>query len=363
MSESMQDRTEQASPKKRQDARDKGQVPRSQEVTTAMLLLGAAVTFNFAGPHLARSIVQLYTHVTLQAAYTPTTVVETAGWLSTLGWTALAGALPLIGGIAAVALVVSAAQGRGVLSTTPMKPDWSRISPLKNGKRIFGKQSLVELLKSVFKLLVIGLALQRGVAKAWDQVTSVGQSEPMALLQVMLSAGTGMLATAGVAYLVIAGADYAWQTWQHEQQLKMTKEEVKQESKDSEGDPLIKSRLRSLARSRIRKQMFDQVPTADVVVTNPTRIAVALRYDPTVSGAPIVLAMGQRKIAQRIRELALASGVPLIENKPLARALYATAKVGEPIPSALYVAVAEVLAFVIRRRQAGADAWAGSATV
>ena len=359
----MQDRTEQASPRKRQEARDRGQVPRSPELNTALLLLGSALAFSLAGPPLARGMVQLYTHVTLQAAFAPATAYESAAWLRTLGWSALGATLPLLLAIAAVAFAAAAAQARGVLSLTPIQPDWQRISPLANARRIFGKQSIVELLKSLFKLAVIGLALWRGVAKAWGQVTSVGQQEPMALLRVMLGAGTGMLLTAGLAYLVIAGADYAWQLWQHEQKLRMTKEEVKQENKDTEGDPLIKSRLRSLARARLRRQMFDQVPTADVVVTNPTRIAVALRYDPQLSGAPIVLAMGQRKIAQRIRELALKAGVPVIENKPLARALLATARVGEPIPAALYVAVAEVLAFVIRRRQAGADAWAGSVTV
>lgn len=363
MSESGQDRTEQASPRKRQDAHEKGQVPRSNDVTTAMLLLGAATLLTATAPHLARSLGQVYTQVTLEAAFTPSTSIETAAWLRGIGWKLMGATLPLLAGIAAVGLFTAAAQARGVLSLTPVSPDWSRISPLKNATRIFGKQALVELFKSVFKLLVIGAALYRGVVKAWDQVTSVGQSEPLALLHVMLQAGTGILMTAGLAYLVIAGTDYAWQVWQHEQQLRMTKEEVKQESKESEGDPLIKSRIRSLARSRIRKQMFDKVPTADVVITNPTRIAVALRYDPLLAGAPVVLAMGQRKIAQRIRELAKEAGVPIIENKPLARALLATAKVGEPIPSALYVAVAEVLAFVIRRRQAGADAWAGSVTV
>jgi flagellar biosynthetic protein FlhB len=247
---------------------------------------------------------------------------------------------------------VSAGQARGVLSLEPLKPDFSRISPIKGAAKIFGPRSLVELAKSLFKLLVIGLALRRGVEQVWDQVMSLGQQSPFALLSEMARAATGLLFAAGGAYLLIAGADYTWQLWQHEKQLRMTKEEVKQETKETEGDPLIKSRLRALGRSRLRKQMFDEVPNADVVVTNPTRIAVALRYDPLRAGAPLVVAMGQRKIAQRIRDLARNAGVPIIENKPLARALLKTARVGEPIPTDLYVAVAEVLAFVMKRRRA-----------
>ena len=151
------------------------------------------------------------------------------------------------------------------------------------------------------------------------------------------------------AFLAVAILDYFFQLYQHEKQLRMTKQEVMREMKDTEGDPLIKSRMRSLAMNMRRSRMMTDVPNADVVVTNPTRIAVALKYDPANAGAPVVVAMGARKIAKRIREIALQSGVPIVENKPLAQALLATARVGDPIPSAVYVAVAEVLAFVFRQ--------------
>ena len=159
-----------------------------------------------------------------------------------------------------------------------------------------------------------------------------------------------LFVTAGLAYLFVAAADYAFQFWQHLRSMRMTKDEVRRELKMQDGDPLLKSRQRSIARSRARRQMFADVPKADVVIVNPTHIAIALRYDPLAAPAPIVLAMGQRLIAERIKALAHEHGVPVIENKPLARALLAAARVGMMIPAELYIAVAEVLAFVIRQR-------------
>jgi flagellar biosynthetic protein FlhB len=162
-----------------------------------------------------------------------------------------------------------------------------------------------------------------------------------------------VLVFSGLALLALAAADYGYQSWDHDRQLRMTKEEVKQENKEAEGDPLVRARLRSLGRSLARMRMMQAVPTADVVVTNPTFIAVALKYDPAASDAPVVVAMGSRKVALRIREIAKRSGVPMIEQKSVARALFATGKVGLPIPPALYLAVAEILAFVFGHRRSG----------
>jgi flagellar biosynthetic protein FlhB len=159
-----------------------------------------------------------------------------------------------------------------------------------------------------------------------------------------------MLRTAGIAYLALAAADYAWQLWRHEKGLRMTKEEVKQEFKNSEGDPMVKQRMRSVARQRARQQMFKDVPKADVVLVNPVHIAVALRYEPSIAPAPYVVALGRRKVAERIKQIAYESGVPVVENVPLARALIAAVKLGQMIPTELYLAVAEVLAFVMRKR-------------
>jgi flagellar biosynthetic protein FlhB len=163
--------------------------------------------------------------------------------------------------------------------------------------------------------------------------------------------GVGLAISTGLAFLAIAGGDYLFQFFRFDASLRMSRQEIVQEYKETEGDPLIKSRIRAMARALSRRKMLRDVPTADVVVTNPTRLAIALKYDAAVSSAPIVVAMGARKLADRIRALAREAGVPIMEAKPLAQALFATAKIGEPIPPALYLAVAEVLAFVYRQRE------------
>jgi len=165
----------------------------------------------------------------------------------------------------------------------------------------------------------------------------------------------------GMMFLALAGADYAWQKWSTNESLKMTKQEVKDEARSSEGDPEVKGRRRQIARDRLRRMMFANVRKADVVIVNPTHIAIAIKYDPNVAPAPYIVALGQRKIALRIKELAFQHGVPVIENKPLARALIASAKVGTMIPVEMYLAVAEVLAFVLKQRQRYGSKWRGTA--
>jgi flagellar biosynthesis protein FlhB len=363
VSESFQDRTEAATPRRREDARNKGEVPRSAEVTTAVLLLVAAAGVHLAGPVLAGRLASIYGTSTIAAAAPPAGVEAVVAFVRDIGTQGLLAMAPLLALLATAGLAIAAGQARGVLTTEPLMPKFERLSPGANLKKIFGIRSLAELAKSILKLLIIAGAMYFVLRRTWPEIMVLGQQAPVALVHVLAGSVVRLLATAGMAYLLIAGGDYAFQLWQHEKQLKMTKEEVKREHRESEGDPQVKGRMRSMARALLRRQMFTDVPTADVVVTNPTHIAVALRYDPSVSLAPIVLAMGQRKIAQRIKKLALESGVPVIENKPLARALLATGTVGEPIPAELYVAVAEVLAFVIRRRATGANRWAGSVAV
>jgi flagellar biosynthesis protein FlhB len=178
----------------------------------------------------------------------------------------------------------------------------------------------------------------------------LSQTSQLGFLFVVKRYSVRMLATAGGAYLALAAGDYVWQWWQYEKSLRMTKEEVKQEHKANEGDPHIKQRRRAIARSYARKQMMKDVPKADVVIINPTHIAIAIKYDASLAPAPVVLAIGMNKVAERIKEIARESGVPMVENRPLARALLKTAKVGTMIPYELYMAVAEVLAFVLRTR-------------
>ncbi len=359
--ESLQDRTEAATPRKRKDAHDKGQVPRSQELTTALLLLAAGGLLWAMGPFMTGTFARLLSEGTMRAGTPLAGAGANAEWIRGIARQTATATAPLFGGLALTGLILAAAQARGVLSAQPIQPDWSRIAPHKNISRIWGVRALAELAKSLFKLGIVGGALFLTLRHAWSDILTLGQQDPAVLAHWLGRFAIRLLFTAGSTYLFLAAADYAFQLWQHEKQLRMTKDEVRQELKESEGDPQNRARLRNLGRALVRKQMFKDVTKADVVVTNPTHIAVALQYDPLISIAPIVLAMGERKVAERIKKLAYESGVPVIEDKPLARALFAAGRVGLPIPPELYVAVAEVLAFVYKRRRGMAtEAWQGS---
>lgn len=350
---SMQEKTEQATPRKRQEARDEGQIPRSQELTTAFLLLGGALVVNTLAPSLGSSIVGTFQHWMVLVGSTAMDADSTVATLQLTGWKTLAGMSAFLTSLAGIALAVNVVQARGVLSAKPMQPKWERINPLPNAKRMLGFQPWMELVKSLLKLLVIGIAVYMSLRLAWSEALALPQQAPGVLVEIVRRYSVRLLMTAGLSYIAIAGLDYAYQLWQDEKNLKMTKQEVKQENKNAEGDPLVKARMRSMGRALARRQMMNEVPNADVVVTNPTHIAVALKYDPDKADAPMVLAMGQRKVAERIKAIAAESGVPMVENRPLARAMLASCSVGRSIPAELYIAVAEVLAFVMRQRGAG----------
>lgn len=356
----LQDKTEAPTPRKREESHRKGQVARSQEMNTAFLLLASGGLLAALGPSMTNAFAAILGEGTLYAGSLSNDPAHTATWVREMSVRTAVAAAPLLVGLAFAGGVIAAAQARGVFTFETLKPDWSRISPSRNASRIWGVRAVAELLKQLLKVGVVGLALWLSFRRAWPEISMLSQQEPGVLGRFIGRFTVRMLLTAGVAYILLAAADLAYQLWQHQRGLRMTKEEVRQEHKEMDGDPLVKSRLRSLGRALVRRQMYKDVPKADVVVTNPTHVAVALKYDPFVSAAPVVLAMGQRKIAERIKRIAHEAGVPVIENKPLARALFAAGKVGMPIPAEFYVAVAEVLAFVYRRRRQK-SAWQGSA--
>lgn len=344
------EKTEAPTPKRRQDAREEGRIPRSQELNTAVLLLASAWMLGSMGPRLGAALTGVMGSGLAALDSAPLDAKGAATLLQESAWMAMGGALPLMLALTLTAALVGAAQARGVVSLKAMGPKWERIDPMQNGKRMVGAQPLMELLKSVLKLVIVGMAVRGTLAQAWSDVLSLAQRSPMALLHVVREHAHTLMMNAAMAYLALAAADYGWQLWQFEKQLRMSREDVKQEMKQSEGDPLLKARMRSAGRALARKLMLADVPRADVVITNPTHIAVAIKYDPEKAPAPYVLAIGQRKVAERIKAAAREAGVPMVENRPLARALLASAQVGTMIPPDLYVAVAEVLAFVMRRR-------------
>ncbi len=344
-----QEKTEAPTHRRREEARKEGRIPRSTELTTSFVLLGAALILNAAGPLLGGRIAALFREGIVATGTSPLGIESTVLMLRDGGWKLLAILGAWGAALTLVAIAIAGPQARGVVSAKPVTPDPARLGPLQNVKRILGGQSLVELVKSLFKLGLIAMLVKVTLDGAWDDIMALTDLSATGFLMVVRHHTVRLLMSAGLAYLVLAAFDYAWQIRQHEQSLRMSRDEIRQELRQSEGDPLVKQRIRSFGRALARKQMMRDVPKADVVITNPTHLAVALRYDPLKAPAPIVVAMGQRKVAERIKAIARENGVPCMENKPLARALVASARVGSMIPSELYVAVAEVLAFVFRR--------------
>ncbi len=360
MADSEAEKTEDATQHRRDEAREDGKIPKSPELTVAASLLGSAAVLSMLAPVAGQGLFQIMGSG-LASVGTMTLDGESAITLiRTTAMHAFAATFGLIAATTGAAAVMATLQARGTLSLKPIMPQFSRISPASNAKNLIGSKQVVELLKSLGKLGIVGIAVYGAIKAAIPDAIVLSQTSQLGFLFVVKKYAVRMLTSAGVAYLGLAAADYIWQWWEHEKSLRMTKEEVKLESKQNDGDPQIKQRRRQVARSYARKQMMADVPKADVIIINPTHIAIAIKYDPTIAPAPIVLAIGQRKIAERIKEIARESGVPMIENKPLARALLKTAKVGTLIPYELYMAVAEILAFVLRTRGTRGS-WEGSA--
>lgn len=349
MALSDQEKTEAPTQRRRDEARKEGRIPRSSELTTSFVLLGSAMLLNVAGP-MGNAIVGIFGDGLRAMGALPNGTESALNLLRSTGVRTLV----VVGGWGAalmvIGLAIAAPQARGVLSTKPLEPDFSKLDPTKNVSRIVGTQSIADLVKSLAKLALISLVVYKAIGNSWHDMMALSQQSTFGFLVVTKTYVVKLLMTTGMAYLVLAAVDYAWQLWRHEQSLKMSRDEIREEMKQSEGDPLVKQRMRSFARAIARRQMMRNVPKADVVITNPTHIAVAIQYDPSKAPAPIILAMGQRKVAEKIKKIARESGVPCIENKPIARALLASARVGQLIPAELYIAVAEILAFVIRRR-------------
>ena len=337
-----------ASQKRLDEARERGQTPRSRELTTAALLLAGAATLTAVGPHIAQqSLAYLRGALTLTraSAFDPAIALESAGQLA---WQGFMPALPVLAVLFFAALLAPLAIGGWLFSTQPLMPDFSRLNPISGLAKLVSMQSLAELGKAIGKVLLIG-----GVV-GWliwrDQQAFI---MPLAQSPQAAAAFVGHLITRDFVWMAalliaIAAVDVPLQLWQHAKGLRMSADEQKRESKEAEGDPQIKGKLRARQREAARRRMMAAVPKADVVVTNPTHYAVALSYQGASMRAPRVVAKGADEVAARIRALAEEHGVPILEAPPLARALYKHAELEAEIPAALYNAVAQVLAWVFQ---------------
>lgn len=344
------ERTEEPTPKRLSDAREKGQVATSREVTNLFALAGATLLVSFLIPDLTADLKRVLI-VFFEQPHLIT--LEGGGIVRLLArltmQVALLLALPFLF-LCAMAIAANYLQNGLLFSAEPLKPDLGKLSPLKGAKRIFSTHALVEFGKSLAKFVIVGVMVLwivwpqlRGIEAMVTLPTAALAQKIHEIVLALVSAVTAVMA-------VVAGADWAFQRYKHRKSLRMTRQEVKDEHKSSEGDPEVKARLRQLRRERSRRRMMAAVPEADVVVTNPTHFAVALRYDPQSMAAPRVVAKGVDAMARRIREIATEHDVPLVENPPLARALYASVEVDAEVPEAHYRAVAEVISYIWRIR-------------
>lgn len=339
------EKTEPASGRRLEKARAEGQVPRSRELGAFLVLLSAVATFWIAGPWLMQRMAALLRRgltLDLQLTQEPQLMLVR---FADLSFDAVLGFLPLL-----VALVVAAVLGPLLLGSwnfapSTLMPDLTRLDPIKGLAKLVSWSGLAEMFKAIAKAVVLGSVAAWVIWSARDDLLAIFAQSVEVGLATAGSLINYSFAACVAAMVLIVAVDVPFQIWQYHDKLKMSREELKQESKESEGDPQVKGRIRALQREAARRRMMGAVPTADVIVTNPTHFAIALVYKSGM-GAPKVVAKGRGELALKIRELGAAHGVPMLEAPPLARALYRHTDLDQEVPAALYAAVAEVLAYV-----------------
>jgi len=344
--EAQQDRTEQATPKRREDARKKGDVPRSRELTmTGVMLSGAGAMLLLAGPiggDLADAFAGGFSIERAQLMDERYLLPA----LAELGASMFLSLAPLALVLLCAVFFSAAAIGGWSFSLKAAAFKAERLNPLKGIKRVFGANGLNELVKAVAKFTLVAVIAVSWLWYSSEDLLSLGR-EPIgeAIRDSLKLCGMSLLVVSS-GLIVIAAFDVPFQLWQYEKKLRMTRQQVKDEFKETEGRPEVKARVRALQQQAATRRMMEELPDADVVITNPTHFAVALKYDESRMGAPKVIAKGKDLIAKRIREVAEEHGVPLFSAPPLARVLFRTAEIGEEIPARLYTAVAQILAYI-----------------
>lgn len=344
-----QEKTEQPSGKRISESRSKGQVAKSIEINSVAIFTSGLLLIVMTQKHLGGNLAEMSRKIfggldklDISMDLIPYYAYQGVAFFFSL-------LAPIFGGLVVIALVASYAQIGFHFTPKALAPQFSRFNPVANLKNIFfSSRSFLELFKSVFKLLVIGMftywVLEDMVARA----VGILEYSIEEIVTFMVDSAYTLLWKISLVYIIIAAADFGYQKFTHKKNLMMTKQEVKEEMKSDEGDPQVKGKIRSMQRAAARKRMMKDIPTADVVITNPTHFAVALKYDMDQQSAPKVVAKGVDELAQRIKKIATENGVPLHEDRPLARALYAACEVGDDIPSSLFKSVAQILAYIYK---------------
>jgi flagellar biosynthesis protein FlhB len=351
MAEDQEERTEEATQQRREDFRKRGQVAQTRELGSVLMLLSSALVLWFLGRFFLQQISDLVTQsigsFLLDAArsgdYKPAVHFMIKKAVMVLA--------PLLGMLAVMSVAATVVQVGLLNNEEALEFKFEKLNPVAGFQRIFSLRSLVEGFKSVLKLCLV-IAVVTVMVK--DQIVQVPTLVALSVNQLMIFMGdltVRLLAGVGVMMGVLAAADYFFQRWELEKQMRMTKQEVKEEHKSREGDPMIKARIRRIQREMANKRMMADVPKADVIITNPTHIACALRYDPMTMAAPQLVAKGADAVAEKIKEIARQHNVPVMENKPLARTIFKTLKIGHTVPRELFTAVAQVLSYVYKLKK------------
>lgn len=344
------ERTEAPTPRKRAEARNKGQVAKSTELTSVVVLFAAVGMLQFMGMDFLTRFSQLAREAFLKVGERNATPEELLGLAGSMIGVGVGVVVPLVIGVTIVGVAVTLMQTGPLLSLQPLAPDISRINPLQGFKKLWSGRSMVESLKAVTKLSVTGFVGYLVITENFSSLMGLQTANAQGVIAVIGGLTVELAEKCGLALLVMAVADFVYQRHSMEGSLKMSHQEIKEEARQSEGDPHLKGKLRQMARQLAGRRMMQSVPNADVVVTNPTHFAVALEYKPSKMGAPVVTAKGQDLVAAQIKRVAQEHRVPIVENPPLARALFRSVEIGDDIPPTLYQAVAEVLAFIYRLR-------------
>jgi flagellar biosynthetic protein FlhB len=346
------DKTEEATPRRKSEARKKGQVAKSNELNSVVALLALILILNYFGGWLYNELlIYVQNNLGPQALTKELTETNLFNLMFRHCIFFLRIFLPLGLGAALVGVIINVLQVGPLFTLEPLIPKFSRMNPVSGLQRMFSLQGLVELVKSVLKLIIVIYFVYSTIRDRINLLIQTVKMSPFQVAKLVWNILYQISLKICIFLLVLAIMDYIYQRWELNKSLRMSKKEIRDEYKQMEGNPLIKNKIRQRQRQIAARRMMQEVPKADVVITNPTHLAIALRYDPTTMAAPTVVAKGEGFIAEKIKEVAIASGVALVENRPLAQSLFKAVEIGEVVPDKLYQAVAEVLAFVYRLKR------------
>ncbi len=344
--ESFQDKTEDATPKKKEDSRKKGDVAKSRELPSVTILAAATIFMFFNAKSITMTLGNNIKNSFLQIPGIMSAGDFSSPFISEIITNFLVLILPFLIVLMIVSILTNLLQTGFIFSVEALTPKASKIDPIKGMGNVFSKKSLVELAKSILKIVIIGWVAFLAFKKDLSHMIPMLYQDNAQILAQLGELAFNLLVKCCCVILVLAILDFMYQKWDYAQKLKMTKQEIKDEFRQSEGDPMVKSRIRSIQREMARRRMMEEVPKADVIITNPTHLSIALKYKANEGmKAPVIVAKGANNIAFKIREIASKHNIPLMENKPLAQNLYKL-ELGAEIPSQFYKAVAEILAYV-----------------